>query len=772
MKPFVTWGLVAMWIAGLGIEVEMAAAAAVGDGRGRSLKQSSCYPLDTCSGSPPRRVPSGMNRSCSCDSACALYGDCCRDAEAYDAEEQVRIKEHFKCVTHRLFGDLYMRGLCAPDWNDNGDAEIAYLCALGDPSASSMRTDPVLDIPVTSLATSLTYTNSYCALCNREDPVQLVHWVPRLECPTLANYARRGDLTQDFARTNLTYNKARASWGFELGIEGAPPVFHPCNVDPIMPEVVASLQRTCVDSVSSCATDYPDGDVAELCGAYTAVVYHFNTPYRNVHCAKCNHIDPTLIFCYPTAVGRRGSDESLFNPLPFIALFDFEDLSDGNLVGSSCEAHQMWDPFSKRCRNICMSSHLKYRNGRCVSEARVPGSLMESSVSPKVLLSPTTPTNNDTAEALFSSATSTNLFESSRITMMNDCPRLYLLEDELEKEKNGSIFVPKYQKTFEKDQYETDPNGGGGIIVCAPEQLLLQQRGKFPFVMAWVTLICLGASCLCLALHLIAFIFIPSPKNLSEKNLASLCFALLAAYVTFFAGQWTVPGGTGCFAVGAIMYFFFLASFCWMSVLAFDTRRMLRTTTRDLRVSKGRQWRKFVAYSLYGWLLPGAAFLALVIIDLERPDGVHWAYLPMMGEFRCWFGQRKALLVFFAAPLGVILSANLFFFVSSVRIVQANRRSRMQAISPTLVPVPSERQRLTQFRLHVRLALLMGLTWVTGIGAGYLNLEPIWYIFVVLNTLQGLFIFLAFTRKSRAFPEGLRGFAKKIFNHGFRFRIS
>ena len=44
-----------------------------------------------------------------------------------------------------------------------------------------------------------------------------------------------------------------------------------------------------------------------------------------------------------------------------------------------------------------------------------------------------------------------------------------------------------------------------------------------------------------------------------------------------------------------------------------------------------------------------------------------------------------------------------------------------------------------------RLAVIMGLTWITGLAAGFVDLEPVWYVFVGLNTLQGLFIFVAFT---------------------------
>ena len=48
-------------------------------------------------------------------------------------------------------------------------------------------------------------------------------------------------------------------------------------------------------------------------------------------------------------------------------------------------------------------------------------------------------------------------------------------------------------------------------------------------------------------------------------------------------------------------------------------------------------------------------------------------------------------------------------------------------------------------RLYSRLAVIMGLSWVVGLAAGWLDFPPMWYAFVVLNTLQGVFIFASFT---------------------------
>ncbi|XP_076028626.1 uncharacterized protein LOC143017726 [Oratosquilla oratoria] len=804
------------------------------DGGGR--RGDKCLQMTTCSADKGARLveaPNWKTRSCFCDDLCARYGDCCKDANAYNPEEQARNKDVFACVHMKQFGDVYMRGHCAVDWED---AEVARLCQEGDPSTNSERKDPVIDMPVTSLSSSVTYTNSYCALCSREDPEYLVRWTPQLDCPTLHDYHRSyGNLTKEFVKRNITYNDVKLAWGLE--VDGS---FHTCYVDPVMPETVVHTIRNCKKSISTCAANWTDGDVAELCASYTAVVYNYDTSYRNAHCATCNRVNENATSC-SNQIFTRFLPFDDFSPVSFSLLLDFSDPNGGGLVGSSCRSSEIWDPFFKKCRDVfCGRPQHEYRNGRClpagdfnlvsstkpsyVPEATTPLSTStngsdttESSTTTATPAPPppTTPTTTTTTseepfakgniiifpdetspsrsessqmKELPSSSTSTSSSASqtpddsaspaslsvtdatpstsfsspnsstpftpsestnalvgvteteatespteaeTRAPQTLNCLRLFLHEEDFERKPNNTIFVEKYRRTYKPDEYETHQDG---ILVCAPEL----QVDKFSATMAWVTIVGLSISSVCIVLHLLAFVVVPELRNLSGKNLASLCVALLTAYVAFILGQFGEPGKPECFVLAAVMYYFFLASFCWMNVMAFDIWRTLRMATSELRVSTGRQWKKFVAYSFYGWILPAAALGTLVAIDLQRPEEVSRAYLPMMGEFRCWFGQRKALLVFFAAPLATIMAFNIILFIFAVRMVAASTQStaKMTSCSP---------QQQDQFKLYMRLALLMGLTWISGIVAGYLNLEPIWYIFVVLNSFQGLFIFLAFT---------------------------
>jgi hypothetical protein len=129
------------------------------------------------------------------------------------------------------------------------------------------------------------------------------------------------------------------------------------------------------------------------------------------------------------------------------------------------------------------------------------------------------------------------------------------------------------------------------------------------------------------------------------------------------------------------------------------------------------------------WLLPALVVLAAVLVENAPvgsvPEAIRPAFAARPGI--CWFTSRRSLLLFFAAPVSLVMLLNAVFFTSSALMIHTSSVTR------------------TDFRLYLRLAVLMGVTWSVGLLAGFLDTPALWVIFVVLNSLQGLFIFLAFT---------------------------
>ena len=758
-----------------------------------------CSPKDTCVSDRRNRFGISLDwksRNCFCDDLCAQYGDCCIDANAYNPEEQISAKDNFMCVQLRNYQGIYMKSTCTPEWEDD---EIKEKCLLSTSHSVLTRSDPMLYMPVTNKESRITYSNFYCSVCNNESS-NIEIWKPRIECPSLTEFSRNNELSKNFISNNLIFKEDK--WGININLDGES-VFHSCYIDPFLPETVADMVRPCIKTIDTCADDWTDIEVKNQCSSYTGVVYENEQPFKNNHCATCNYAKVEFLYCEKHSLSRFNIKNE-FNPTAFSLLFDFTDSSGSNIVGIStqCSASEVWDPFFKKCRNvICGKNGQEYRHGRCIdivnNDATPPPSSNVSSIttiekvttqkstteSPVSITStesvkdeyieivfPEEPSdikneNNFSEDEADSPATNqptqtepsiditTQIFEDSEKETIEDlqdsfenkkeqkpstlnCNRILLPDDEFTKGPNGTIIVQKYSRTFLPNEYELHE---GGILVCTT----LAEEEKFSNIMGYVTLAGLGISCICIMIHLIAFMFVPDLRNLSGRNLCSLCICLLFAYGSFILGVFGEAGKLECFVLAAVMYYFFLASFCWMNVMAFDIWYTLRLATSELRVSSGGQWRKCIIYSIYGWLLPAVAIVTLIVLDLVKPENISENYLPEFGERWCWFGQRKALLVFFAAPLSIIMGINIIMFIMTARIIASttNSTAKMSTSAP----------HQNQFKLYMRLALLMGLTWISGIVAGYLQLEIIWYIFVLLNTLQGLFIFVAFTCTRKVF---------------------
>ena len=153
---------------------------------------------------------------------------------------------------------------------------------------------------------------------------------------------------------------------------------------------------------------------------------------------------------------------------------------------------------------------------------------------------------------------------------------------------------------------------------------------KFTEAMSTVTLVCLGVSVICLSLHILATALVPELHNLSGKNLLCLSLALLGGYSSFIASMFVDGpdyGSVACVILAVFMYFFFTSSFFWMLVIAFDVWRTLRASATQLRLTAGKQWKKFGVYSLVGWVAP-LTLTTLVVVVEHLKDAVPDAYRP------------------------------------------------------------------------------------------------------------------------------------------------
>ncbi|GFU45909.1 g-protein coupled receptor Mth2 [Nephila pilipes] len=689
---------------------------------------NSCPHLDTCE----YQGPSNQDRNCACDELCVRYGDCCIDAPGVVALTSPSTFSCFELVQLNLperIG-IYMKDSCLPSYD--GPEEVRRLCesiSFGDPS------DPLRSLPVTDPVNGITFKNYYCSVCN-EKVDNMVLWTPGLKCPTL--FERWRKLSKEYVLHNLVYENER--WGLYLQREGESLFFHVCSIHPFMPTSLEGKVRLCKQKlVSDCPPDWQDDDTRTMCKSYMGERFINESRFRNIHCAYCNQQNLTLLSCK-----ERKVTFYVPNPKSITLLLDINE-GDGQI--QLCNNGEIYDPFFRKCRNLqCLPGFMKREVLR--------DTFVDVSVSGAIALQPETEKSGSKERrngVLYTPGNINSRFQNADrlsydllasngdnlkddVSILQNCQWIPLTDEDYTKFPNLSVYVPKFDKIYDPTSYYTT---NGSISVCTP----CNNETMPP--LGYVITVGLSLSMVCLFLHFIAFWVVPDLQNLSGKSLVSECVALFFAYAFFIMGLHHESTDVACTVIAFFTFYFFQVAFFWMGVIAYDFWRSLKIATTELRVSGGKQIKRFLAYSLFTWFAP--LLLVCILVVAEYTSLFPLQYRPDFAEPHCWFKRGPSHLVFFAGPLFLIMVLNIVFFVCSSRIILITTHTSAK-----------HQNQARNFKMYLRLALIMGLTWIIGAIAAYCNIQILWYILNILNTLHGLFIFIFFTcsTKVRKYLKG------------------
>lgn len=323
----------------------------------------SCYPSDSCK---TTRIESEDhlwgNYSCECGEHCIQYGTCCADSPYFGQVLHVPYRgETCKKLTS-VSNAVIMVSRCPERWR-NG-FETLKKCVTPDDDME----DPVSMIPVTSLETSVTYKNFFCAVCNH-DYRNVYLWNISLELNKKLTMPGGEEITESYIIENMIYNKEKTAWGLFMDDD-----FYKLNLRFQVPSSIQRMVKKCYrNMVMQCNLSYANNTVSQYkCWSYYSPiqikeVVKYNTKYRNIHCAMCNNVnitDDDMDICKLDVPVSKKVKPSF----SFALLLDI-NRSDGELVGLKklCEDDQTWDPFFKKCRSlVCAIPGYVVKNGRCV----------------------------------------------------------------------------------------------------------------------------------------------------------------------------------------------------------------------------------------------------------------------------------------------------------------------------------------------------------------------------------------------------------------------
>ncbi|KAL6108095.1 uncharacterized protein ACO6RY_18710 [Pungitius sinensis] len=245
-------------------------------------------------------------------------------------------------------------------------------------------------------------------------------------------------------------------------------------------------------------------------------------------------------------------------------------------------------------------------------------------------------------------------------------------------------------------------------------------------ILSKLTFIGSGASLCALVVTLMLFTVLDIPKSDRTSIHTNLFIALICAQVILLCSGSAIHNKVACTLVAALLHLFFMAAFSWMLVEGL----LLWSKVVAVNLSEERHMKY---YYLIGWGLP----VLIVTITLASASGKYSA------DSHCWLSVQNGVIWGFTGPVIFIIMVNIMVLsrVVIITISTAKRRSIMLAMGTSPVDQAYEQIRAAVKAVLVLLPIL-GLTWLCGVLVPFSIVMA--YIFILLNSLQGLFIFLIY----------------------------
>ncbi|XP_041376276.1 uncharacterized protein LOC121388828 [Gigantopelta aegis] len=313
-----------------------------------------------------------------------------------------------------------------------------------------------------------------------------------------------------------------------------------------------------------------------------------------------------------------------------------------------------------------------------------------------------------------------------------DCPMISYPENETESQ-NETLHILGTGLYFSFGSFVFHENQ---VYVCSNFTRSYLSNGLVHFfnfnpTQGLLTLLCSVVSVFSLALMLIIYFALPELRNIPGKIVMSVSVSLLTSQSLLLLSN--LPTGLFCKVLGIVLHWTWLSTFVWMTMMATN---LVKTFTAKSTVL--HSYKSFLFYVAIAVSIPTLIVGVCVAVDMaEIPNMV----IGYGDNGVCWISNKKALLAVFGVPLAILLLINVVCFVITICSIE-----RSMDISKT---ASSTRKDRVKCIIYCKLLIITGLTWAFGFTAGFSNSDELWYVFIVLNGSQGLYIFICFVFNRR-----------------------
>ncbi|XP_036597063.1 adhesion G protein-coupled receptor E3-like isoform X1 [Trichosurus vulpecula] len=266
-------------------------------------------------------------------------------------------------------------------------------------------------------------------------------------------------------------------------------------------------------------------------------------------------------------------------------------------------------------------------------------------------------------------------------------------------------------------------------------------------VLTVITYVGLSISLLCLFLAALTFLLCRTIKGTSTSLHLQLCLCLFLADLLFLIGIDQTANKVLCSTIAVGLHYLYLAAFTWMFLEGLH----LFLTVRNLKVANYTNAGRFKKRFMYpfGYGIPAVIVAVSAGIDPQGYGTVK----------HCWLTVQRGFIWSFVGPVITIILFNLVFYLIILWIL----RDRLSSLNKDVSTIQNTRtltfKALAQF-------FILGCSWSLSFLLTESIREParsvIAYTFTIINSLQGLYIFLVHCILNRQVREEYRKWFKGI----------
>ena len=426
------------------------------------------------------------------------------------------------------------------------------------------------------------------------------------------------------------------------------------------------------------------------------------TLYKNEFCARCSTFGQDMkILCPPLPEPDVGLKE-LPPPNTFAILLDItgsgkvmiasENIIVTSTVEQSCGEGQVFDVYSNVCHeSLCQPGYIY--NGTCL------------------LLS----------------------------MLDSNCTLIALNETEYRMITNQVIYWMALEQNVSVQGY----NSQGSPLVCTNftsnftsevNETITRTLYGYPAAFAILSYVGLSLDVVAGAILLFTYAAFAEMRTFYGKLLMNFVLVLLLGDLTFLLGTALFAvtlEDVVCQVVAILLHYLFLVRFVWMSLLSLNVARHFCHAEKFIASGERESWPYLILYMAAGWLSP------LLVLGITVP--LNYAISGTVGygvDGLCWMNQTLAIIVSFIVPLAIciLFTTGAFLFVCIILV----------KFHWSTVTEDKHRTSYRNFRVLVAVFFVTGSMWLFGFLALIDSaLSWAWYVFIILNTTQAVFLTLA-----------------------------